>query len=209
MKCLKCGHATFRALGEQDICPNCGYGSKHHRLLQAILARDALEVRAWREAGHAVMSFLIRQGFTDKYVPLDRSLILPAFKTVAIEGASADWAELTVSLGSLVTVAQVLLAGYVVQQIKYNVDEELSPQDSTLVQRARHLLGAYLEEYGDDNPSARDQHAAGWLAEIADYVKEQLLAHWVSVEALAQALLEFKVLSEDKVCEIIEGSGTR
>lgn len=204
MKCLKCDYETFRSLGEQDICPNCGYGSKHYRPLQVIMANDSPELCAYREAGHAVMSYLIRKGFTDKYVPIGRSLILPAFEQVAIESESANWAEITHGLGSLVTVPQVLLAGYVALQIKYNIHEEISLRDSPLVKRAWHLLGAYLEEYGEDNPSARDERATEWLQEIAGYVEEKLRAHWVSVEALATALLEFKVLAEDKAFEIIE-----
>src|SRR4051794_26137694 len=33
------------------------------------------EVEAYREAGHYVMAYLIRKGFTDHDVPIDRSLI--------------------------------------------------------------------------------------------------------------------------------------
>lgn len=204
MECPKCGYKTFRFFGRKDGCPNFGYGSKHFEALQAIIAQDSPEARAYREAGHTVMSYLIRKGLTDQYVPRDRSLILPAFETVAIEGKSANWAELTYGLGSLVTVTQVLLAGYIVLQIKYTIHEEISPQSSPLVQRAWRLLGAYLEEYGTDNPSIRDQRATKWLPQIAAYVEEQLRTHWVSVDALAKALLKFKALSEEQAFEVIE-----
>jgi hypothetical protein len=170
----------------------------------ALQQSGSSEHRAYQEAGHAVMSYLIRKGFTDKYVPVDRSLILPEFKQVTIEGESANWAETTFGLGSLVTVPQVLLAGYTAVRIKYNVTEDISPEKSTLIERAWDLLGGYIEEYGTDNPAERDKQATKWLNEMYDYVEEKLRAHWVSVNALANALLQQKTLSEGEAFEIIE-----
>jgi len=128
------------------------------------------------------MSYLIRKGFTEKFTPVDRSLILPEFKQVTTEGESVNWAEITFGLGSLMTVPQVLLAGHTAVRIKYNV----------------------IEEYGTDNPTERDNQATKWLKEIYDYVEEKLRMHWVSVNALANALLQQKTLSEREAFEIIE-----
>jgi hypothetical protein len=167
---------------------------------------DTLERRAYQEAGHTVMSYLIRQGFTNKFVPIDRSLILPEFERVAIEGQSADWAKTTFGLGSLITASQVLLAGYAAERIKYNIREDSLPRNSASVKRAEHLTAAYIEEYAGDGLSAskRDRRAAQLVREMFDFVEKTLRTYWVSVEALANALLQRKSLTEAEAFEVIE-----
>jgi hypothetical protein len=205
MKCPMCENTTYQSLGGKHICPDCGYNSDSYRPPQKVtLIPDTLEYSAYRESGHAVMSYLIRKGFTDKYVPIDQSLILPAFERVAIESESANWAQLTFGLGSLVAVSQVLLAGYAAQRIRLNLHEAISLRHAPLIESAWHFLGGYLEEYSETDPSVRDQRATEWLAEMFTYVESTLRAHWVSVEALVAALLRFKSLSEAQAVEIIE-----
>jgi hypothetical protein len=195
MKCRNCGGELYSA---GEICPSCEKLSDSRKLLPP-------EQRAFREAGHAVMSYLIRKGFTEKYVPVDRSLILPAFEQVAIEGDSAPWAKITFGLGSFVTVAQVLLAGYAAEKIKLAIHEEPDPDRSVLVFIARGLLGGYLSEYNDDTPYPEHyKRSLEWLKEILGYVEDRLQLYWESVEALAEALLHFKVLSEAQAFQIIE-----
>jgi hypothetical protein len=105
---------------------------------------NAVELRAYQEAGHAVMSCLIQQGLTDKYVPADRSLILPRFRVVSLAGKSNKWSQTTSSLGSLVTVPQVLIAGVRAVQIKYTGQE--APEAKYLLEQAEDLLAGYIEE---------------------------------------------------------------
>jgi len=150
------------------------------------------------------MSYLIRKGFADKHLSIDRSLILPEFEKVAIVGESADWAKTTFGLGSLLAASQVLLAGYAAVRIKYNLVEEISPHKPKLVEQAWHLLGGYIEEYSGDDLTERDERATEWLKEFYEYVEERLRIHWISVEALATALLQSKVLPEAKAFGIIE-----
>jgi hypothetical protein len=71
-----------------------------------------LEDIIYREAGHSVMAYLLLKSFTRKYVPFDRSLILPPFEKVSIILPFKIWGKLTGSLGGLITVPQVLIAGY-------------------------------------------------------------------------------------------------
>src|SRR5215216_5383424 len=99
--------------------------SLHIRKVMKSQPSNSLEKRAYRESGHAVMSFLISKGFTDKYIPVGRDGILPEFKQVTIEAESTDWAETTTNLGSLMTVPQVLIAGHMAESIKYNSVEEI------------------------------------------------------------------------------------
>ena len=115
---------------------------------------DPLEKLAYQEAGHATMSYLIRRGFVKKYVPVDRSLILPTFTRISIEGQSADWGKLTPGLGSLMTVSQVLLAGALAKEIKFHPYQGSSlDTDGPSSKRALHLISSYIEEYGGDKMS--------------------------------------------------------
>jgi hypothetical protein len=199
MKCPGCGTETYASIGGRDICPNCGYGSQHY-------SPPIPENRAYREAGHAVMSYLIREGYTDKFLPLDRSLMLPAFSCVAIEGESADWSKLTFSLGSLITVSQVLLAGCLAERIKGATGDIQPPHDVPLVKQASHLIGSYIEEYGGDELSftERDRQADEMLGEMLAYVNEIIHTYWDAVEALASALQENKRLTEAGAFEVIK-----
>ena len=167
---------------------------------------DSIERLAYREAGHAVMSYLIRKGFTEKYVPVDRSLILPAFKEVALSGEGADWGEITSGLGSLITTAQVLLAGNASEQLKFSTSKDTSAPEAALVKQAEHLTAAYIEEYAGEGIglSERDARTKELLQEISKFVDETLHIYWTSVEALATALLERTSLLEDEAFGIIE-----
>lgn len=195
MKCQKCDAKLFSA---REICPNC------ERLIHSSKSLP-LEHRAYREAGHAVMSYLIRKGFIEKYVPVDRSLILPEFQQIAIEGESAPWAKTTFGLGSLVTVPQVLLGGYAAERIRYAINEEVAPNRSVLVDIAHELLGGYLSEYNEGIPYRKlDKRSWEWVKELLDYVEERLRVYWGGVVALAEALLQDKVLTEAQAFQIIE-----
>src|SRR6266545_4571794 len=151
---------------------------------------DSSEHSAYREAGLAVMSYLIRNGFTNKYLPIGRSDCLPPFEQVTIEGESLAWTKITPNLGSLVTVAQVLLAGYVAETIKYNILEDLSSRNSNLMKEARGWLNAYVEEYYTDDFIKKHRYTTSLLREVFAYVKENIQKYWASVDRLAIALLQ-------------------
>jgi len=165
---------------------------------------NSLEKRAYRESGHAVMSFLISKGFTDKYIPVGRDGILPEFKQVTIEAESTDWAETTTNLGSLMTVPQVLIAGHMAESIKYNSVEEIPPRKSKLIKEARNLIDGYIDEYATDDFIKKHSLTTKFLKDVYAYVEENLRTHWISVEALANALLQKRTLSEEEAFEIIE-----
>jgi hypothetical protein len=169
---------------------------------------QSLEHRAFREAGQAMMSFLIRKGYTDRFVPLDRSLILAPFQFIALESPSTSWDELTYSLGSLITTAQVLSAGYLAERIQYQIVDLAFPPKDSAVQTALHLTSAYVEEYGGDRMTMteRDTKALQLFRELFDYVDERLHSYWICVDTLAKELLDMKVLSEENVFAIIEQS---
>ena len=221
VKCPQCGAETYRAIGGTNICPRCGFGSSHDAPYLEALAHsahaflalgrepdtDPLKVRkiesperrAYREAGHAVMSYLLRQGFANQFVPIGRSLMLPAFRQVSIVGQSGNWAETTFSLGSFITVPQVLIAGPVAEHIQYKIQDETLLRTSKQMSRAWGLLEGYYEEYRGDRTGI-----PVLLTDMIHYVDELLREHWASVEALAQALLQKKLLSEAEAFAVIE-----
>jgi len=159
---------------------------------------------AYREAGYAVLSYLIRHGFTTKYVPIGRLDCLPPFEQVTIEGESPDWTKVTSNLCSLVTVPQVLLAGYVAETIKHDILEDISPRKSKLIEEAESWLGAYVDEYYTGDFIKRRRDTKNLLMKIFGYVKETIQTHWASVDTLANALVQQKTLSEEKAFELIE-----
>ena len=110
------------------------------------------EHRAYREAGHVVMSYLLLKGFANKYVPISKDDILTEFSEVTIKHDSVNWKEITSNLGSMMTVPQVLLAGYAAEKTKFDFVEEISSQDSKLVESAWSLLDGYVDEYYGNPP---------------------------------------------------------
>ena len=203
---------------------------------------DDLEPRAYREAGHATMSYLIRNGFIENYVPLyDRWLILPEFSAVSIEGPSADWNKPTFSLGSLLPSVQVELAGHVAEQIKFDssldtgfsramlvvagyFDDQKSigkaiqnphlPPDPPparpympLVLNAFHGIEGTVEQYMPESSMDYDERTRRSVQIFQDmypYLVDRLRLHWPAVEALAQALLQHKTLSEAEAFQVLE-----
>jgi hypothetical protein len=167
---------------------------------------QSLEHRAFREAGHAVMSCLIRKGYTDRFVPFDRSLILAPFQPITLESTPTSWNELTGSLGSLITTAQVLSAGYLAERIQSQVADSAFPPQDSAVQTALHLVGAYIEHYGGDSMTItqRDIQALQLFRDLFDYVEERLHSFWTCVDILAKQLLDAKIVSEEAVFATIE-----
>ncbi len=163
------------------------------------------EHRAYREAGHVVMSYLLLKGFTNKYVPISRDGILTEFTKVTIEGENTDWTKTTSNLGSLMTMPQVLLAGYAAEKIKFDIVEDVSSQDPKLLESAWSLLDTYIDEYYEtNNPNERHKLTESFLSEVYAYVEENLRLHWASVDQLADLLLEQKSVSKEEAFEIVE-----
>jgi hypothetical protein len=156
------------------------------------------------------MSFLIlKAGLADDLflMPIasgDHASMLSEFKSITIEGEDADWGKLTSSLRSLITTSLVLLAGHASERIKYGVSGEISPHSSTLAEKAWHLLGSYFEEYGEKDWEERHRQATRELEELFELADKELRARWASVDALANALLQSKTLSEGEAFQIVE-----
>jgi hypothetical protein len=174
-------------------------------------ARDsdstASELHAYAEAGHAVMSYLLKQGQATEFVPLSRSDMLPPFPGVKLTPHGAEWGRLTANLGSMMTTAQVVLAGWVVLNEKFEADKILDLK-SPLVQGALYKMTAYAEEYvSDDDFEKRDRAAMNWLNEMHATVRKHIQASWSAVESLAQQLIrDPRDLSEAEAFAVIDAA---
>jgi hypothetical protein len=167
---------------------------------------NELDRRAYREAGHACMSFLIRHGYILQYLPRDLSLVLNEFTSLSLDGPAVDWDKLTFSLGSLMSVPQVLLAGYLAERRQFEL-QRLNEYDLTspLAKKSLHLITSYVEEYGGEEMSfkLRDEKALEIFKLVFAYVAQNLETFWPSVQALAAALLDRRTLSQAQAFEII------
>jgi hypothetical protein len=153
---------------------------------------------AYREAGHATMYCLLSKGIAAKYVPISRSDMLPVVEEVSIIESGNRWGGFTGNLGSLVPSAQVLLAGYIAQRIKF--PNTLSHHDHPLIAkpqsllRAEDLVTSYLSGYTDFTVSELAEDINEWLENLTQYVEQQLLDNWSTVEKLAENLLKQKTI---------------
>ncbi len=182
-----------------------GHGEKH-QTTSMLPESDSLGYRAYREAGHAVMWYLIiKTGLADDLFaapiqPSDRKNMLAEFQRVIIMGKGTDWGKFTFSLRSLLTTPLVLLAGNVSEKIKYNIDEDITYKTSSLTSLAHHLIGSHIEEYEQEKYRSESEE----LQEGLELVERELRTNWASVEMLARALLQHKALWAKDVFEIIE-----
>jgi hypothetical protein len=218
MKCPKCEAKTYTSIGGKEICPQCGYGAAHYippqpeRQTQRIEASVEIppERRAFREAGHVVMAYLIlKAGWLDfifaiPIAAVDRPYLVPPFMHVTLEGAGVDWGEISFSLRSLITTPVILLAGFAAERLKDGISDAVLPASSPLTGQALGLLAAYEEEYGEEDTRERDRRAARVLVAYFELAEAAMLWHWKSIEALAQALLQSKTLSAEAAYAVVE-----
>jgi hypothetical protein len=154
---------------------------------------------AYREAGHATMYCLLSKGIAAKHVPYSRSDMLPVVEKVSIIELGNRWGGFTANLGSMITVAQVLLAGYVAQRIKF--PDTMSHNDHPLIAKpqsllsAEHFISAYLDEYARDLSIEENAKATNENIEnLTQYVEQQLIHNWSTVEKLVDNLLKQKTI---------------
>ncbi|MCS7070798.1 MAG: hypothetical protein NZM00_04780 [Anaerolinea sp.] len=165
-----------------------------------------LEEHSYAEAGRAVMYYLLDTGLATEFIPRDRSMMLPPFPGVRARPHSMDWGQDTLNLGSMMTAAQVLLAGWVArhEQPGHARDLDLTAID---IRRAEQMTTGYAEEYVSDSDFAeRDAAARRWLLQMHDIVRAHLHAHWRAVEVLALAIRvggDDRTLDRDRVYTLI------
>jgi hypothetical protein len=170
----------------------------------AASAAEPLDRRAYRAAGHHLMDYLLRHGRATKYLPMDRTRMLPERRHITINGEGTNWAEHTTATGSLLTVPQVLLAGYVAERRKFSPAEAAFGAPSPLVERARGLLRAYGEQYGSsDAPGGAESKAEDRLKALQPYIAKLVRKRWRAVTAVAEALMRQRTLELDEADELV------
>jgi hypothetical protein len=170
----------------------------------------SLEHRAYLEAGQAVMAYLARKGWTGKWlflVPDDSPLTLPAVEKITIESKGTEWNAVVEGLRNRVNVSLVLLAAYTTERIKYYArDSNMSTVSHQLMRRARDLMGGYVEEMRGDKANLQgvDSQINVEVEDLLGFAEMSLRGHWRAVEALAKALQQYRILSEDAAFRIVE-----
>jgi hypothetical protein len=167
-------------------------------------AAEPLNRRAYRAAGHHLMDYLLRHGRATKYLPMDRTRMLPERPHITVNGEGTNWAERTTATGSLLTVPQVLLAGYVAEHWKFTPTEAIFAAPAPMVERAQRLLTAYSEQYrSGDAPGSADSKAEALLRALQPYVAGLVRKRWRAVTAVAEALIRQRTLSLDEADELV------
>src|SRR5437016_5639553 len=131
------------------------------------------------------MNFLIRKNLANE-------LLKPAYGYVSIKMPSPNWAQTTSDLISLPAAAQVLLAGYAVEKLKYE-----DVWSAVLLTGAQDILAGYISEYDETISSAElRKFKSEHTEKILTYVTIILQNYWKVVEAIANALIQYNTLSE-------------
>ncbi len=169
---------------------------------------NAKAYRLYREAGHATMYYLLIQGISNEYVPLGKDNMLASLVEVSVETEEHRmvWDLMTPNLGSMMTNAQVLLAGRIAERIKFPESPEPTKYWN-IIQRANHLIAAYLEEYLGDNTEAlreRDRLTPEWMQKFSVYVEQEIRLYWSHVEALVTRLQQDGTLTKEQVFEVLQ-----
>lgn len=167
---------------------------------------NPLENRAYNQAGHATISYLIRYGYAEKYLPANRSLMLPTFETISLTSDVTNWGQLTGTSTSLLTVPQVLVAGYIAEALQNGHPNPNLPQNHPEIVHAQQLIETYIQENMTLDTASRQAQAQQWLAEIFAIVTDLLTTYWDAVQNLATALLQQNTLSSRQVFETIEAN---
>ena len=150
------------------------------------------------------MYFLLKTGAATE-VPYSKGLMLPPFPGVKAIAHDRDWGHVTGNLGSMMTGAQVLLAGRIALSLKQDDANELNMK-AELVRRAFRLITAYAQEYVSDTDFDESNRAAvAWLNDMHQTVRQHIQANWRAVEALAQKIYKDQVsLNEVEAFAFIE-----
>ena len=170
---------------------------------------DSAEGIAFREAGHAVMAYLIvKAGIADSSfaAPIsqgDRELLVPQFKAVAADGALSDLMQPRSSLRNLITVPLFVFAGFAAQRIHRDPSSEPVAGKSRAEGLARGMMHGYWEEFGGDASGAGSK-LQQFIDDWNEFAHETIRDHWKSVSALAERLLEERELSREEAFEVIE-----
>jgi|GEM_PF-4627264 len=166
--------------------------------------------KAYQVAGHTAMYYLLSKGLAMKYAPVGKDGMLVPIETISRDMNSRIWDEITTNLGSIVTSAQLLMAGHAAEyhylMTLDNLPKKPSKYQGSLMSRAFLSLDGYLEEYAGHSadPSEVTKHARKWGKEVYAYIEEEFEAYWEQIDALAAQLEQTESMSMSDAFEILE-----
>lgn len=170
---------------------------------------DKTQQHAYCEAGHAVMSYLVRyMGVANSLFRFpvqkeDQLHLAVSFEMLSLEN-KYNWQKQTHSLRDFTIIPLILLAGTIAEQNIVNPDEKKLDLSLPLVQDALNLCAGYFYEYNEDLSEGDAQgYALQSLLMISEVAATQMIAYWDAVDRVAKSLIENKTLSERQVFGIV------
>lgn len=176
--------------------------------------------RAYRQAGHAVASCLIRTKGMVGVPPEDYPQLVSSFDYVTIEGQGPDWGKSQPAWRNLVSTMVVLLTGYVAERIGlFSQDRLLSwnrllieSWSSPLIKQCLELARRRLEipshqddaENTEQPSSPTERRAKEYVTSVFGLAANLCRSHSWYIDRVADALLRKKTLSQEEVFDIIE-----
>lgn len=167
---------------------------------------------AYREAGCAVASCLIRiKGMAD-LPPEDYPHLVPSFSYVTIEGQGPDWGKTRPEWRNLTCAVLILLVGYAAEQsVSPSSDGDEPCWDSPLVRQSLELARqrvalAYPTSASPGQPVSPhiEQNARAYLIFMLDFATRLCRSYSWYIDRVAEALLRSKTLTEKQVFDIIQ-----
>ena len=171
--------------------------------------RQELEGRAYREAGHVVIAYLVVKAGAAEHLfalpiePGDRSWLVPDFDTVDLQSELSSTERPSPSLRSLLTTPLFLMGGIAAERIRQGVPAEAPHKESRALGRARGMLASYAEEFQASDPVASMNTM---FTDLYQLTERELRSNWNSVQAVAEALLDQLRLSKATAFELVEAN---
>lgn len=167
---------------------------------------------AYREAGCAVASCLIRIKGMTGFLPQAHPHLVPPFDYVTIEGKGPDWGKTRPEWGNLTCAVFILLVGYVAEQSVFPTSSGDRPGwGSPLIWQSfelarQRVASAYPTPARPGQPlsSQIEQDARTYLISMLNFATQFCCSYSWYIDRVAEALLRNKTLTEKQVFDIIQ-----
>ncbi|QOR61426.1 AAA family ATPase [Sulfurovum sp. ST-21] len=190
------------------------YGHKVDKQMVRDLEKE-LQMTAYHEAGHAVLSTLLLP-----HIKIEQVTIAPRSKTLGFVSYNADEPLSNITKQELFYDLCVLLAGRIVKMKKAGSDKMDSGAIDDLSQASFQIYAA-ITTLGMDNELGLinietitpvtdtflkekiEERFLHWLKTAQRYSKKLVNAHWETIERLAKKLIEKEIVEGDELLKLV------
>lgn len=190
------------------------YGHKVDKQMVRDLEKE-LQMTAYHEAGHAVLSTLLLP-----HIKIEQVTIAPRSKTLGFVSCNADEPLSNITKQELFYDLCVLLAGRIVKMKKAGSDKMDSGAIDDLSQASFQIYAA-ITTLGMDNELGLinietitpvtdtflkekiEERFLHWLKTAQRYSKKLVNAHWETIERLAKKLIEKEIVEGDELLKLV------